>query len=120
MAAREASAPDDMMIRVNAPHASNSPSESALHWVTAGDARPEDLAVEIQVADTGVGIDDSFLPYLFVPFEQESTGLSRSFEGTGLGLSICARLVHMLGGVISAETTKGHGSTFRVFLPRSL
>lgn len=120
MAPPEASISGDMTIRMNAPHASNASSETALHWVTAGDARPEDLAVEIQVADTGVGIDEAFLPHLFVPFEQESTGLSRSFEGTGLGLSICARLVHLLGGVISVETMKGSGSTFRVFLPRSL
>jgi PAS domain S-box-containing protein len=115
-----ASLSDEMTIRVNETDSSNASLEPTLHWVTAGDARPDDLAVEIQVMDTGVGIDESFLPHLFVPFEQESTGLSRSFEGTGLGLSICARLVHMLGGVISAETTKGSGSTFRVFLPRSL
>lgn len=96
------------------------PSKSTIHWVTSGEADPDDLDIEIRVSDTGVGIDPSFLPNLFVPFEQESTGLSRSFEGTGLGLSISTRLVHMLGGVISAETVKGEGSTFSVFLPRSI
>ena len=120
MTTQRTSLPDNIMILVNTPHVLDVSSKPALHWVTAGDARPEDLAIEIQVSDTGVGIDEAFLPHLFVPFEQESTGLSRSFEGTGLGLSISARLVHMLGGVILAETMKGEGSTFRVFLPRSL
>lgn len=96
------------------------PSKSTIHWVTSGEAHPDDVDIEIRVSDTGVGIDPLFLPNLFVPFEQESTGLSRSFEGTGLGLSISTRLVHMLGGVISAETVKGEGSTFRIFLPRSI
>ncbi|HHP7239132.1 MAG TPA: PAS domain S-box protein [Longibacter sp.] len=88
--------------------------------ITAGSADPSSLPVEIAVQDTGVGIDEAFLPHLFTPFEQESTGYSRSFEGTGLGLSISARLVEMIGGAITVDTEKGVGSTFRVFLPRSM
>jgi PAS domain S-box-containing protein len=98
----------------------SSTPETDRHHVTAGTARIEDLPVEIRVSDTGVGIDEAFLPYLFTPFEQESTGISRSFEGTGLGLSISARLVQMLGGVIAVDTQKGSGSTFRIHLPRSI
>lgn len=111
---------ENLMILVSTPHVLDMSSKPALHWATAGDARPEDLAIEIQVSDTGVGIDEAFLPHLFVPFEHKSTGFSHSFEATGLGLSISVRLVHMLGGVILAETMKGEGSTFRVFLPQSL
>ncbi|PEN14252.1 hypothetical protein CRI94_04225 [Longibacter salinarum] len=93
---------------------------SRRYGVAVGRTDAEHLPVEILVRDTGVGIDQDFLPNLFVPFEQESTGLRRSFEGTGLGLSISARLVEMLGGVIAVDTEKGSGSTFRVNLPRSV
>jgi len=74
-----------MKIRVNTPYAPGASTGPLLRWSTAGDVRPEDLAVEIQVSDADVGIDESFLPHLFVLFERESTGLSRSFEGTGPG-----------------------------------
>jgi signal transduction histidine kinase len=69
------------------------------------------------VTDTGVGIDASFLPFLFDEFRQESEGESRNFEGSGLGLSITKRLVELMGGTISAESRKGEGSTFTVRLP---
>ena len=74
--------------------------------------------VEIVVTDTGVGIDDVFLPLLFDEFKQESDGLTRTHEGSGLGLAITKRLVDLLGGGIDVESTKGAGASFRVRLPR--
>jgi PAS domain S-box-containing protein len=71
----------------------------------------------LSVSDTGIGISDEFLPDLFEPFTQESSGLARSHEGSGLGLSITRQLVDLLGGTISLETKKGIGSTFTVCLP---
>jgi signal transduction histidine kinase len=79
---------------------------------------PTPDAVEIAVADTGVGIDEAFLPDLFEAFTQESTGNTRAFEGSGLGLAITKRLVDLMGGTISVESTKGEGTTFTVRLPR--
>src|SRR5690606_38335605 len=46
----------------------------------------EEKRVRVQVIDTGIGIDEEFLPHLFQEFRQASTGLSRSYEGSGLGL----------------------------------
>lgn len=69
------------------------------------------------VTDTGIGIKDDDLERLFKPFHQIDTGLSRKYEGTGLGLSICKRLVELMGGTISVESTLGKGSTFIFTLP---
>jgi CheY-like chemotaxis protein len=73
--------------------------------------------VEIQVIDTGIGIDEAFMPYLFDAFRQESTGMARSYEGNGLGLTITKRLVEYMGGEMAVESTSGSGSTFTVWLP---
>ncbi len=81
------------------------------------DVEPD--AAVLRVRDTGIGISEDFLPYLFDNFKQESTGMERSHEGTGLGLSITKRLVELMGGTIEVESTKGIGSTFTVRLPRT-
>ncbi len=73
--------------------------------------------VEIRVVDSGIGIEDGFLPYVFDAFRQESTGMARSFEGNGLGLTITKRLVAFMGGDIQVESTPGRGSVFTVSLP---
>lgn len=71
----------------------------------------------ITVKDTGIGISKEFLPKIFNPFEQESTGHNRGYEGTGLGLSISKKYIEMLGGEIAVESEKNNGSTFEVSLP---
>jgi PAS domain S-box-containing protein len=80
--------------------------------------QPGDDAVTVTVQDTGVGIDADFLPNVFEPFKQESTGFGRSFEGSGLGLSITHHLVDLHGGTITVDSRKGKGTTFTVVLPR--
>ena len=80
------------------------------------EAHPE--KVIMNVTDTGIGIDEQFLPDLFDAFIQESDGLSRSHEGTGLGLAICAGLAILMNAGISVKSSKGQGSTFCVELPR--
>ncbi len=73
----------------------------------------------IVVKDTGIGIDDAFLPQIFEPFKQESSGLTRSHGGLGVGSAIARHMATSMGGRISVETTKGEGSAFTVSLPRS-
>ena len=68
----------------------------------------------VQVRDTGIGIDESFLPHLFDEFKQESSGLARSHEGNGLGLTITARLVELMDGRIEVQSEKGKGSVFTI------
>ncbi|MCB0040714.1 MAG: response regulator, partial [Caldilinea sp.] len=64
------------------------------------------------VSDTGIGIDPVKLSSIFDAFVQGDTSTTRQFGGTGLGLSISARLVHMMGGDIWAESALGQGSSF--------
>ncbi len=71
----------------------------------------------ISVADTGIGIEEDFIPHLFDEFKQESSGLARSYEGSGLGLTITARLVRLMEGTIEVESKKGKGSVFTVSFP---
>ena len=73
--------------------------------------------VIISVNDTGIGISEEFLPRIFNPFEQESSGQNRSHEGTGLGLSISKKYIELLGGEIRVYSEKGKGSRFEVILP---
>jgi methyl-accepting chemotaxis protein len=69
-------------------------------------------AIKFQVSDTGSGITADVLPNLFDPFTQADTSLTRQHEGTGLGLAICWRLVELMGGTITAQSTPGQGSRF--------
>lgn len=78
---------------------------------------PENNVV-IRVADTGIGISKEFLPKIFNPFEQESTGHGRGYEGSGLGLSISKRYIELLGGEIVAKSEKNKGSSFEILIPR--
>ncbi|MGH9969106.1 MAG: PAS domain S-box protein [Pyrinomonadaceae bacterium] len=73
--------------------------------------------VQIQVCDTGPGIDPAFLPHVFERFRQADGSTTRAYGGLGLGLAIVRHLVELHGGVITAENRKeGHGAVFTVKL----
>lgn len=71
----------------------------------------------VNVEDTGIGISESFIPYVFDEYRQESQGISRDFEGTGLGMTIVRRLMDRMGGDIVVTSEKGVGTTVRAKLP---
>ena len=73
--------------------------------------------LRIDVQDTGVGIDEAFLPHIFSEFKQESSGLEREYEGNGLGLTITKRLVELMQGTIHVKSIKGVGSVFTLYFP---
>lgn len=79
--------------------------------------RRDNASIEVVVRDTGIGIDQNFLPHVFDPFVQESTGLDRTHQGSGLGLSVSRRLIELMGGSITMSSTKGEGSVFTIILP---
>jgi protein-histidine pros-kinase len=74
-------------------------------------------AVEIAVADTGIGIPESERDRLFQAFMQLDSGSAKRHEGTGLGLHISHRLTALMGGHITVTSRVGVGSTFTVMLP---
>ena len=80
-------------------------------------ARKDDGSVEIEVEDTGIGIDPDFQAHVFDEFAQQSSGYDRTHEGNGLGLTIVKRLVEEMQGSIEVESTPGEGTLLRVRLP---
>ena len=75
------------------------------------------LWVEIQVIDTGVGMDPAYLERVFEKFSQADETISRKFGGSGLGLSITKSLIEMMGGKISIDSKKHYGTTVALSIP---
>jgi len=74
--------------------------------------------IEVSVADTGVGIEPRFLPFVFDRFRQGDASTTRKFGGLGLGLSIVKSLVEMHGGTVRVRSPgQDQGTTFAVHLP---
>jgi signal transduction histidine kinase/CheY-like chemotaxis protein len=72
----------------------------------------------IRVADSGIGIDPEFLPYVFDRFRQQDASITRKHGGLGLGLSIARQLVELHGGTIAVSSAGSHaGTTFTLRLP---
>ncbi|MGH8674463.1 MAG: sensor histidine kinase, partial [Burkholderiales bacterium] len=80
-------------------------------------AKPNGTAVEISVADTGVGIALEDQAAVFEEFKQVGRDYTRKAEGTGLGLALTRRFVELHGGKISLASALGKGSTFTFTLP---
>ena len=70
------------------------------------------LRVFFTVEDTGCGIAEKDLGYLFQPFTQVSQGFTRDHQGAGLGLTISKQLVGLMGGNMAVESEEGVGTTF--------
>ncbi len=67
--------------------------------------------IQVDVTDTGIGMDDTFTERLFDKFSQEYESVARNYGGTGLGMSICRDLIELMGGQISVVSKKGFGTT---------
>jgi signal transduction histidine kinase len=80
-------------------------------------ARPFDSALEVSVADTGVGIAAEDQETVFEEFKQVGRDYTRKAEGTGLGLALTKRFVELHGGSIRLQSAPGKGSTFTFTLP---
>ncbi len=72
----------------------------------------EKATVEFMVTDTGIGIPDNKIDYIFENFQQATSGTARLYGGTGLGLAIVKKLVEAQGGEIALKSKLKEGSSF--------
>jgi two-component system, chemotaxis family, CheB/CheR fusion protein len=74
--------------------------------------------IEVEVSDTGIGIEPEILPRVFDAFEQVDRRITRRFGGLGLGLAVSKAIVEMHGGSLAAASQgHGRGATFTVRFP---
>jgi two-component system cell cycle sensor histidine kinase PleC len=81
-------------------------------------ATHDDFGIVISVSDTGFGIPDEHIAWVFEAFRQVDSTSGRKFGGTGLGLAISRDLVEAHGGQLNLKSKVGKGSTFTLAIPR--
>ena len=84
--------------------------------VTGRDTGDGQVAIRIEVQDTGIGLDEETRRKLFQKFQQADGTISRRFGGTGLGLAISKQLIELMGGEIGVLSEPGGGSVFWIEL----
>jgi signal transduction histidine kinase len=95
---------------------------NALKFTPAGgvvrlDATRSNGDMVLAVSDTGVGISDEKMAYVFDRFWQGDTSSQRRYQGVGIGLALVKELVDVQGGRVGVSSQVGRGSVFTVFLP---
>ena len=73
--------------------------------------------VRCEIKDTGIGIAEDKIDYIFEKFTQADSTITRKFGGTGLGLTITKQLVELMNGDMGAESQLGEGSLFWFEIP---
>ena len=76
----------------------------------------ENCKIQVEVADSGIGISSEQQARLFLPFEQAENSTTRAFGGTGLGLSISKTIVELMDGEIWVESKPGQGAKFSFYI----
>ncbi len=86
--------------------------EVFLGLTMAAQTNGDELQLEFEVKDTGIGIAEEKLDKLFKAFSQVDSSTTRNYGGTGLGLVICERLINLMDGEITVSSVLGVGTTF--------
>ncbi|ATU08665.1 PAS domain-containing sensor histidine kinase [Methanohalophilus portucalensis] len=76
------------------------------------------LELEIDVIDTGIGINETDIHRIFEPFTQADSSSTRKYQGTGLGLALVKKFTEMHNGKVAVKSHPSMGSTFMVRIPR--
>ena len=74
-------------------------------------------AVEIEVADTGVGIEPNKLDSIFEPFHQADNSMQRAYSGLGIGLTVARRMAELIGGKLAVASTPRVGTRVTMIFP---
>ena len=80
-------------------------------------AKKADEWLVLEVADTGMGIPEKSLPYIFDRFWQADGSAKRKYQGVGIGLALVKEFVEIQGGTVQVESQEGRGTTFTVKMP---
>ncbi|UCE99362.1 MAG: response regulator [Planctomycetota bacterium] len=81
--------------------------------------REEDDYLAVEVSDTGIGISQKNLPFIFDEFFRVKSQKTRAVTGSGLGLPIAKRIIEAHNGSIKLTSKLGKGSTFSILLPNA-
>lgn len=90
-----------------------SPKGSKVRIIT----KREKERIIISISDQGAGIDKKDQAHIFERFYRVDKSRSRKSGGSGLGLAIVKKIIEMHGGIITLESSKGKGSTFKINMP---
>ena len=74
-------------------------------------------SVEIEITDTGVGIEQSKIDSIFEPFHQADNSIQRSYSGLGIGLTVARRMAELIGGKLSVTSKPGSGTRVTMSFP---
>jgi len=85
--------------------------------VKSNKTSPEEIELIMEFTDTGIGIDEDKIDYVFEDFTQGEMSTSRKYGGTGLGLSIVKKLTDLHGGTINCISRKNQGTQITVRIP---
>ena len=97
--------------------------ETAVYGSDAGQnnrIKTDRIVMTYDVKDTGIGIREESIPYLFDAFLRVDAKATHAIEGTGLGLSIVKQLLDMMGGTVSVDSVYGKGTTFHIEIPQRI
>lgn len=84
------------------------------------DTDPNNLVLNFEIRDTGIGIPEEKKERLFKAFSQVDSSTTRKYGGTGLGLVISEKLVTLMGGQINVSSVSGSGSVFSFTMATSV
>ena len=82
--------------------------------------RSDERGIFIEVKDSGSGIPEEDLPFVFERFYKADKARTRGKSGTGLGLAIAKNIVEAHHGVLTVQSKQGQGTTFSFLIPRIL
>lgn len=81
------------------------------------DIDDENKLMHLQISDTGIGIPEANLPFIFQRFYQVDDSRTRKYEGTGIGLSLVKELTELMDGSLDLVSKQGKGTTFNISIP---